>query len=196
MAGVLVTACNAQVLSLGDGGASDTSTSSLLISAGTPMSSLSDAQANDLCNWLIDVDPNLNKPPRANPGCGLQIAGYAGGPSFGCGNPMIWWPLLTVDECIANLRHSPCHSTVGSFEQCIAGLRQEYNAPSNCSVASPCAAYFADPQCSETLVTNVQYPIGSDQAMDCAGCVPVEPGVTCTVPYSGPIDGGADGGSD
>lgn len=192
-AGLLVTACNAQVLSLGDGGASETSTRSLPeIAAATPMSSLSDAQANDLCNWLIEVSPNPNKPPKANPGCGLSIAGYAGGGGFGCGDPMIWWPLLTVDECIANLRHSPCHSTIGSLEQCIAALRQEANVSSNCSVASECAAYFADPQCSETLVTDVQYPIGSDQAMDCAGCVPVEPGVTCTVPYSGPLDGGSD----
>jgi hypothetical protein len=187
MAALAVTACNAQVLSLGDGGAALPD-----VAASTTIASLSDAQATDLCNWLIAESPDQNKPPRENPGCGSSIVGYAGGGAFGCGDPMIWWPLLPVGDCIANLRHSPCHSTIASLEQCIARLRQEETGvSSNCSAASACAAYFADPACGETVLSNVQYPVGSNEARDCTGCLPIEAGVTCTAPYSGPSDGGA-----
>jgi hypothetical protein len=192
--GIGVASCNAQVLSLGDGG---TGSSALPeIAASTTIDALTDAQATDLCNWLIDEfpDPNKTTPPRDSPGCGVGIVGWVDGRGLGCGaDPdAIYWSELPVSDCVANLRHSPCHSTLDSLEQCVSGFRQAYLAMQHCSAASACATYFKDTACTETVLHDTHYPVGSDQALFCGDCLPIEPGVACIVPYSGPIDGGTD----
>lgn len=90
---------------------------------------------------------------------------------------------------MANLRHSPCHSTIDSLEQCLDGFTKAFEAGTNCSAASACAAYWADPACIETVLE--AKPYSSGDAYLCGSCLPVESGVTCSA-----TGAAADGGSD
>jgi len=202
MAVLAVTACNAQVLSLGDGGSTNggstnggpSGTALPDIAASTTIASLSDAQASDLCNWLMAVfpDPNKTVPPAdSSRDCGGNAPGYVSSRTLGCGDQThpFSWVILNVSDCTANLRHSPCHATIDSLEQCIAAFREAFDARDYCSAAPGCSAYWADPACIETVLE--AKPYGINDAYLCSSCLPLESGVSCPAASSA-ADGGGD----
>ncbi len=186
----MMASCRAQVLSLG----TTSSTALPEIAPGTTLAELTGTQTTDLCNWLIAEfpDPNKSVPPRDSPNCGSGLSGYVGGRTLGCGDHAhpFSWVLLDTSDCIANLGHSACRSTIDSLEQCISSFRQAFDAGNYCSAAPGCAAYWSDPACTETVLQATPFAVGM-QADLCGACLPVEGGVSC-VSATSSMDGGSE----
>ena len=167
---------------------------------------LNDDQALQVCAWLVaayPTSPCASGPPSNTDDCPLVVPGYVSARASGveCNQHEMLLEYLTQDNCILNLRHSPCQATVGVLEQCVgdvkAALESEF-ATSNSAgdicdgvVNAACAAFEAAPSCDETVFQAAQShtKLCCGAELDCTG-VPVLPGVTCPPTIGEPADSG------
>ena len=183
------TACNGTLDNLGGNSDSGSSAVSALpdgVLATDIVMSLSDTQAASVCTWLT---AKFRVPwPEAMPSSNPPVNGYENGPSTGCTTtPPLGWVLLDQQDCILNLRYSPCPATIGALAQCLDAIQPA--APSSSSLVScseGCAAFEASPLCDQTVIQGIYSP--HDDV--CSG-LPIDPAATCPVSLSG-ADAGPD----
>jgi hypothetical protein len=188
----LLAGCAAKVLSFGSAGAAETippdggsAADGALAADASPLGStdviaaLSDAEASQLCAWLVSTYPG---PQPAS----FQVAGgYTGGGSYGCTGAGASAPLVRVfldqDLCVLNLRHAPCQATVGELQHCASYFNANYTTL-DCSgpAQAACAAFEGAASCDETVFQGTLQPTSPTSA--CSGELPVASNVTCTPP--------------
>jgi hypothetical protein len=175
-------ACRGQLLELGSGeGGAGASQLTSGVTGATRIEDLTNDQANQLCSWLIQISPI---PPGE--GNTSLFPGYVGGSGFGCspgadaGYLLVTW--LDQSDCVANLRHSPCSSSVSSLEQCVGYFDTHYTNV-DCGPGGDarlaCSEYESDPSCNQTVL--------QASLLGCAEQLPVVVGATCE-----PADAGVD----
>ncbi len=171
----VILGCQAKVLDLeppdGAGGTGPGAASGVQGTA--RIEDLTDAEANQLCSWLTQTSP-------LPPGEGTStVPGYASGSSFGCTGLPIGLVWLSQTDCVANLRHSPCSSTVSSLERCVGYLDSHYTNP-DCAnggaAQAACAEYKNGASCGETVL---QAALSGDGPGCSSTILPVSPGATC-----------------
>jgi hypothetical protein len=199
LTGTLTVGCNARVLSFVSsdaGGAASTGntgepTGASGVDPTARIQDLTDAQALQLCTWLAESGP-----VKATQGAPLY-PGFVDGASYGCTNVNggeVARVVLIPSDCVANLRHTPCPSTVGSLETCVAHFDDNYTTFSCAASAidAACGAYESNASCSETVL---QAPRPSNGTF-CSGQLPIVEGATCP-PDDDASDGSpADAGTD
>jgi hypothetical protein len=150
--------------------------------------------AYQLCQWIDQGQAPCSLPSVA--------PGYASGQSASClldssnGSPrslaMVW---LGLDECTANLFHSPCAALVGDLAACVQYFGS-HAGELNCTMASAaCDAYESVPGCDETVIQANPHNDTTDLvASACATSLPIVPGVACPSYEQGmAADAGDDG---
>jgi hypothetical protein len=171
------------VLSFSDGGVgTDGAAGSKALPSGLgssqTLASLSDAEANTVCNWLLDVYPEtLPGPNQARtPGCVSE-------PAFGCGlSGGLGWSVLEPADCILNIRQGPCQATLGALQQCVDFYLASRPTGDLCDgMMQACNDFTSAPGCSETFFV----PVGQ--------YLPLAPEASCANPWA---VGGPDGGED
>lgn len=154
---------------------------------------LSYGAAYQLCLW-IDQGENLCDEPAV-------VAGYASGQAATCtaasdagvttSMAMVW---LGLDDCVANLRHSPCGALVADLTQCIQYFGAHATDLDCSAAASACAAFESVPGCNETAVqANPHNDVTNSPLVGCATSLPLVAGVECppaATPQAPPMDGG------
>jgi hypothetical protein len=193
--GVPLGACSADVLAFGSGDAgaredsapslSTSSTSdaqasaTLAIPADVTVANLTHAQAATLCGWLrAEFESDSNDPLS---GTDITMpAGYATGPSFGCG--ALDFTSLSAQNCEANLRAFPCTGTIGALAQCASYFVKTHDPkidPSgNCDeLAQNCDAFTQAASCGMTVFVPPIPASGSPDFYLCSGAVPISPEV-------------------
>jgi hypothetical protein len=132
----------------------------------------------------------------------LGAPGYVstGGFGFSCGGRNMFLGSLTQDNCVLNLRHSPCQATVAALKQCLQDahdviLTAVANSGGNltCSDAgkAACIAFEAAASCDETIFQAAlsHASLSRGEELVCIG-LPVQPGVTCPPTIGEPLDDG------
>jgi hypothetical protein len=193
LAGVLIAmGCAAGSLAAGDGGQAEAATEAAATDseAGAPVfagtvSDLTDAQALQLCQWLFDLDPTGSTKPTTQTSNGFPAPGYINGGGFGCPNVPFFWVTLTPDNCVLNLRHSPCAGTVAALEACATYIVSTYvedqAGTDMCpSWGSTCSPFTSAPSCDETVFQTSPSALGGvGYDTSCAFSLPIQPAVTC-----------------
>jgi hypothetical protein len=162
---------------------------------GVTVADLSYGAAYQLCLWINQGEDLCNEPAVA--------AGYASGQAATCTTTsaagvttsmaMVW---LGLDDCVANLRHSPCGALVSDLTQCVQYFGS-HAAELDCSAAaSACAAFESVAGCNETVVqANPHADTTNPLFAGCAASLPLVGGVECppaSAPQGSPppLDGG------
>jgi len=163
---------------------------------GVTVAELSYGGAYQLCLW-IDQGENLCNEPAV-------VAGYASGQAAACSSTsatgvttslaMIW---LGLDDCVANLQHSPCSALVADLAQCVDYFGSHATDLDCTAAAAACAAFESVPGCNETAVqANPHSDTIDTPYVDCATSLPLIAGVECppaSLPPAGtPTDGGSE----
>jgi hypothetical protein len=202
----LVGACEAKVLSFvpSGGGAtqapSKTDAGTTEDSGSTPtptppapgtIAALTDAGAEALCEWLAQ-EYQIAAPgqvPSADPSVGVP-SGYAGGPAIGCQGlepntppfQQLSWVCLSQQDCVLNLRSSPCAATVDSLQQCITAFvayhdpTADAGGPDN-SCTTACVAFESAASCGQTVI---QWTYAKPPTQySCGVAVPIVPDAIC-----------------
>ena len=168
--------CNPQIANLGGNG--DAGTTSALPSGVTvtdELSKLDDTQAGAVCAWLIQQWEAAFPGDRPNDSTNGLPPGYVqgGGQGVGCSGQLIFWTVLDQQDCVLNLRQSPCAATMGALAQCVNAFTAPPNsssAPAPCSGA--CTAFESAPSCSQTIFV-------AGDAGACAYALPIVPDASC-----------------
>jgi hypothetical protein len=163
---------------------------------------LTDAEATQLCAWIEAIYPSscTNRQDAY-----VGAPGYvSGGCAFGvtCDNRPVILDFLTPDNCVLNLRHSPCQGTVSALEVCMSSavaaiessLANLSSDSDQCDAAgnAACAAFWAAADCDETVIQASPrlYTVPFEDVDGCSG-LPVVPGDTCPPTIGEPVgDGG------
>jgi hypothetical protein len=148
--------------------------------SGVPIACLTDIQATQLCTWLGSQFESVSSNPLPT-GTGNAPAGYASGPGMGCSSgspPAIGWTGLSAQNCVLNLRHSPCAATVGSLTTCITYFVSTRNTTTNPSgtcpdIAESCNAFTGAAACDLTVLWQQTQPESTNA---CLGALPIVPG--------------------
>ena len=183
--GPALLACRAEVLSFspdsGTPGADEGA------APGT-VAALTDDQAQQLCQWIFDQDPDPNKSNLGDQsGYAVPAPGYVSGPGFGCVELPLNWILLTPDNCVLNLRHSDCLGAVAALQECVTYGVAWYDSNfgedegvSCSSWAAACLPFTSAPNCAETVFQTSSNAAGNaGYETGCFGGLPIEAGATC-----------------
>jgi len=144
-----------------------------------PVEGLIYSNAYQLCVWIDQGQDPCSLPTGA--------PGYATGPSAQCffnsataPSPSLAIVWLGLDECVANIMHSPCAARVADLVTCVQYFGS-HTADLDCNAASvACAAYERATGCSETVIqANPAADTGDAVTAACATSLPIVPDVTC-----------------
>jgi hypothetical protein len=195
----LLSGCAGKVLSFGTG----SSSAPLDVDGGQIIADLSDAEANQVCAWLIATYPDTQNEPDIsrwsmdNDGSGwIRIVdGYTGGGGYGCAwtGPQIMRVFLPQSLCVENLQHAPCQATVAELQQCVEWFNANFLNLTmlDCATARQvCSAYESAASCDQTVfqaAPAVAY--GCDMAEMYGTLLPVEPNVQIPLAADAAADG-------
>jgi hypothetical protein len=177
------------------------------LDANETVADLTDAQAAKVCAWLIATYPLLpgeSVSNFSNAEDSPPTPGYLSGNTYGatCGNRQVTLVFLTEENCLLNLRHSPCQATLERLERCVSSVQSAIEAEAVTLSASgaqcddagveACNAFEAAASCDETVLqTNPRQNLGYGGGLACVVALPVQPGVTCPPTVDEPLlDGG------
>jgi hypothetical protein len=179
--------CNPQIANLGGNGDSggsagnvsgdDASSPAALptgVASTDQISVLSDAQASAVCAWLTQKEVAFEHAPQGDSTAGLP-AGYVrgGGEGVGCGSEQLVWVTLNQQDCVLNLRHSPCAATMASLVECVNAWLGAPNANGGSLACSGgCSDFISSPSCSQTI-------FAAGDAGVCAYALPISPDASC-----------------
>ena len=155
---------------------------------------LSYGSAYQLCLWIDQGETLCNE--------SAVVAGYASGQAAACSSTsasgvttsmsMVW---LGLDDCVANLQHSPCGALVADLAQCVQYFGSHATGLDCNAAATACAAFESAQGCNETAVqANAHSDTLDTLFVDCATSLPLIAGVesppASLAPAGTPTDGG------
>ena len=123
--------------------------------------------------------------PRLLPVTSTESRHYLAGTGFTCAEASnettyFWWTQLPPDDCVLNLRHSPCAATVASLEQCVSYVAANYpgELQDGAQAYAVCKPFLSAPSCDETVFQSS----ASAATVGCGTGLPVETGLSCPPP--------------